>query len=280
MLTLTRFELRPADGGPPVRGDVRVREGTRPRTAVVIAHGFKGFRTANFFPNVARALAAAGHAAVSFDFSHNGVGADGVDFSALELFARNTHTREIDEIRQVVDALSTGALMGRAPRSIGLLGHSRGGGEAVIATAEDPRIDALVTWNAIAEIGGRWTEEQIARWRAGGTVEVENARTRQMMPLGPEYWADVEAHRERLDILDAAGRVAVPWLIVHGEQDETVSVDEGRRLFDAAGSTTELLVVEGGTHTFGSKHPYPGATPELQTAADATRDWFAEHLRA
>ena len=275
---LTRWELRPRDGQPPIRGEVRVLAGTQPRPAVVVCHGSKGLRCWGSFPPVARALARAGHAAVTFDFSRNGVGADGVDYSALELFRENTHTRDVDEIRMVLDALRGGALTPRAPVRIGLLGHSRGGGEAILAAAEDPRVDALVTWAAISDIPARWTEEQVAAWRRGETVEIANQRTGQRMPVGPGYWRDVEMNRERLDILGAAAELTIPWLIVHGEDDETVSAEEGRALFEAAGEATELLLVEGTGHTFGAVHPYAGPTPELRAAADASVEWFGEHL--
>jgi dienelactone hydrolase len=275
----TDFELPSRDGGPPVRGDLRVLEGHRADAALVLVHGFKGFRRFGFFPNLARAAAARGYAAVTFDFSRNGIGPDGADtFSAMPLFAEQTHTRNLDEIRRVVDVVAGGALLGRPTRKIGMMGHSRGGGEAVLAAAGDPRIDALVTWAAIAGIAERWTPGQVATWEAGGTVEIENARTKQPMPVGPVYWQDVQRNRARLDIPAAAARLTIPWLIVHGDADTSVPVDEGHRLFDAAGDTAELLIVEGGDHGFGGKHPYDGATPDLRTVAEATLDWFDTHL--
>lgn len=278
-LALTHWEIRPRDGQPPIRGDVRIAAGTSPRSAVVVCHGFKGFRTWGFFPPLARALARAGHAAVTFDFSRNGVGADGVDFSALELFRENTHSRDVDEVRMVLDALGAGGILPRTPLRIGLLGHSRGGGEAVLAAAEDVRVDALATWAAISDIPARWTEEQVAAWRRGETVEVANSRTGQMMPVGPAYWRDVEMNGERLDVLRAAGSLTIPWLIVHGEDDATVPAAEGQALFDAAGDEAELLLVEGTGHTFGAAHPYAGATPELRAVVEATVEWFDTHLR-
>jgi dienelactone hydrolase len=278
-ITRTDFELPPRDGGPPVRGDLRVLEGHRADTAIVFVHGFKGFRTFGFFPNLARAAAVRGYAAVTFDFSRNGIGADGADtFSALPLFAEQTHTRNLAEIRRVLDVLAGGALLGRPARRIGLMGHSRGGGEAVLAAAEDARVHALVTWAAIAGIAERWTPEQVAAWEAGGTVVIENARTKQAMPVGPVYWQDVQANRARFDIPAAAARLTIPWLIVHGDADTSVPVEEGHQLFEAAGDTAELLVIEGGDHGFNGKHPYAGATPELRTAAEATLDWFDTHL--
>lgn len=277
-ITCTTFELPSPDGGPPVRGDVRVRQGHRPVAAVVFCHGFKGFRRFGFFPSLAQAAAVRGFAAVTFDFSRNGIGPDGADtFSAMPLFAEHTHSRNLDEIRRVLGVLERGTLLGRPVRRMGLFGHSRGGGEAVLTAAGDARVKSLVTWAAISHVD-RWTPEQVATWKAGGTVEIENARTKQMMPVGPGYWRDLEENRDRLDVLAAAGRVTVPWLIVHGDADASVPVDEARELFEAAGDNAELLVVEGADHGFNGKHPYAGATPELRIAAEATLDWFGAHL--
>jgi pimeloyl-ACP methyl ester carboxylesterase len=276
-ITRTGFEIRPADGGPPIRGDLRVAEGAKPKTAVVFVHGFKGFRNWGAWPALMRELALAGHAAVSFDFSRNGIGADG-EFSALDLFRENTHTREVDELRAVVDALAEGRLGGRKVGRIGVVGHSRGGGAAVIAAAEDARIDALVTLAAIADIPARWTEKQIAAWRRGVDVRVENARTKQQMPIGPDYWVDLQQNRERLDIAAAAARVAQPWLIVHGDADTSVPVDDAHALFAAAGENAELMLVQGADHVFGVKHPYEGPSDDLRTVAEAVQDWCEEHL--
>lgn len=276
-ITVTTFEIRPGDGGPPVRGDVRVAQGTKPKTAVVIVHGFKGFRKFGAWSALARALALRGHAAVTFDFSHNGIDENG-EFSRLDLFRLNTHTRELDEIRAVLDALDGGKLAGRRIRRVGLLGHSRGGGMGVIAAAEDRRVRALVTWAAVAGIGQRWTPAETAAWRRGEDVLVENARTKQQMPMAPEYWVDFQQNRDRLDIVAAAARVEAPWLIVHGDADTSVPLDDAQALFDAAGDNAELMVMEGVDHGMGARHPYPGPTDALRAAAEAAFEWFDTHL--
>ena len=62
--------------GDVIRGDLRIPEGPPPRTAVVVVHGFKGFKDWGFFPHLCEEIAAGGHAVVSFNFSWNGIGAD------------------------------------------------------------------------------------------------------------------------------------------------------------------------------------------------------------
>lgn len=276
-LVLARWEIRPRDGGAPIRGDLRSLRGPPPRTAVVICHGFKGFREWAFFPSLARAIARRGHAAVTFDLSTSGIGPDGRDFSALDLFSRQTHSGNVREIRRVLDAVASGPLFPRPPERIALLGFSRGGGEAVLVAADDHRVDALVTWSAIASVD-RSTPEQIATWKRGQPVFITNSRTRQEMPVGPEYWADLERNRDRLDIARAAGRVRVPWLIAHGDVDETVDPADARVLYAAAGPGAELLLIPGGSHTYGAAHPFRSVPGPLEAVARATCDWLDETL--
>lgn len=256
-------------------------------SAIVILHGFKGFRRWGFFPHVAGALAAAGHTVVTFDFSRNGVGAGGQDFDELEAFARNTFTRELDETHQVVEALRGGALPGPNPRRVGLLGHSRGGGVAVLAAAE-LELDALVSWAAVATFD-RWADPVKEEWRREGRIHIPNARTGQQMPLDVALLEDWERNRERLDIEAGAGRIQSPWLIVHGTADEAVAVEDAHRLARASSPAwatdgapspqgaeggAQLELIEGAGHTFGAGHPFDGEGPHLATALEATRAHF------
>ncbi|MDX1495303.1 MAG: alpha/beta fold hydrolase, partial [Longimicrobiales bacterium] len=154
--SLTRFSLE-TDDGATLNGDVRLPDGVEPEGALVVIHGFKGFKDWGFFPYVCRELAEAGHAVVSFNFSHNGIGDDPLEFTELERFARNTLSRELDEVGRVLEAVRGGELPGiEDPGPVGLLGHSRGGGQAVLAAAEHD-VKALVTWAAVADFD-RWSD--------------------------------------------------------------------------------------------------------------------------
>ncbi|MDT8340115.1 MAG: alpha/beta fold hydrolase [Longimicrobiales bacterium] len=268
-----RFTLQQPHGL--IRGDVRVPDGPPPRSAVVVVHGFKGYKDWAFFPWVAEALAGDRHAVVTFNMTGSGIGADPHAFTELEAFAANTYTRELADLGAVLGALREGRL-GRVPERIGILGHSRGGADAVLHTAGDPGVAALVTWAAVANVD-RWDPETRQEWRASGRIYVLNARTGQQMPLDVTLLDDVEGRGEALDPSAAAARVSAPWLIVHGTGDETVDVSEGERLARAAPGA-RFLPVPGAGHTFGASHPFPGPGPELDAAMDATRAHFRTHL--
>lgn len=263
--------------GARIRADIRVPEGPPPVSAVVIVHGFKGFKDWGFFPHVAHLLAGDGHATVSLNFSLNGIGEHPEEFTELDAFGRNTLSRELDELLLVLEALREPGILPLPPQRIGLLGHSRGGGDAILA-AEAAGVDALVTWSAVATFD-RWSEATKAEWRERGRMFVLNGRTGQQMPLDLALLEDWESNRDRLDIQGAASRLEVPWLIVHGEADEAVSAGDARILARAgAEAGARLHLVEGAGHTFGAGHPFQGETPHLAEALRVTRRHFRRHL--
>jgi dienelactone hydrolase len=275
----TRFELAGADGRP-VRGEVRTAGSGAGRPAVVICHGFKGFKDWGFFPHLAARLARAGISAVSFNFSSSGIGPDGESFSEPERFARATISGDLDDLTRVSEALGAGQLAQGivAPAGMGLFGHSRGGGVAVLRAAADPSCRCLATWAAISTTM-RWDAATVARWRRDGRLDIVNTRTGQVLPVYTDFLDDLETNHDRLDVLAAAARVSVPWMVVHGDTDESVPVVEARRLSEAAGARmTSLLIIAGGGHAFGARHPWSGTTTALDQAMEATVDWFTRHL--
>jgi pimeloyl-ACP methyl ester carboxylesterase len=257
--------------------DVRTGDRARPRPAVLVLHGFKGFKDWGMFPPLAERLARAGLTAVTFNVSGSGVDDSG-EFVYPERFARATYTGDLGDIATLLRAVTAGELGFPPPTSVGFLGHSRGGGLGVLAAATDPRIAALATWSAISDVH-RYPREEIEAWRARGRMDVVNSRTGQVLPILTDVLDDVRLHAaSTLDIQGAAARITTPWLIVHGERDPTVDVREARALLAASGGKAELAVVPGAGHTFDSVHPWQGPSPAFTTAADATLAWFGRHL--
>ena len=265
----------------PLHGLVDLPDQPGPRPAVVVCHGFKGFMEWGFFPYLATLLAARGLTVVRLNLWGSGMRPGEDRVSDLAAFRADTHGRELADLLTVMAAVVAGAVApGRVdPERLGLLGHSRGGGTAVLAAARpESGVRALVTWAAVATFD-RYTPKQKAAWRRNGFLPVVNSRTGQELAMGIELLAELEANAEDLDVERAAARVHAPWLIVHGEADETVAADDARRLDRAAGTHEhELLLILEATHTFGARHPFAGPTPQLIQAMNATQRWFRRHL--
>lgn len=258
--------------------DVRAGGRGSPRPAVLVVPGFKGFKDWGMFPPFAERLARAGLSAAVVNLSGSGVD-DGGDFTQVERFGHNTYSAELDDTLRVVDGLARGELDIAPPSSIGLVGHSRGGGIGVLAAVEDRRITALATWAAISSVE-RWSPAEQRGWREAGAKEIVNARTGQRLPLFPDILDDIERHAAgRLNILGAAERLPIPWLIVHGTADESVSPLEAEALHAASRSgRARHLAVEGAGHTFGTVHPWQGETPPFRLVADETLGFLAANL--
>src|SRR3954449_11529598 len=105
------------------------------RPAVVICHGFKGFMEWGFFPALAALLAERGFVAIRFNLSGTGMLPGDERVTDPDAFRANTYSRELADLTAVLDATAAGAIApGRVDRGrIGLFGHSRGGGIALLA---------------------------------------------------------------------------------------------------------------------------------------------------
>jgi len=259
---------------------VDVRAGSRrvPQPAVLLLHGFKGFKDYAFLPVFAEQLARAGFGAITASVSGSGVDADG-EFTRPERFRRNTYTRELEDLHRVVATLGRGDLGVAPPTALGVVGHSRGGGMAILLAAERPDVGAVVTWSAIGR-ARRHSEAQLAAWREAGSIEVPHARLGIRLPLDYEVAVDCLEHESgRLDIAGAAAALGRPWLQVHGTLDETVPFGEAEAL-GAAGDSLHhaFLAIEGAGHTYGAAHPWVGTTAALDQLFDATRSFLGRHL--
>ena len=273
------FTLETSSG--PLHGLVDLPDAPGERPTVVICHGFKGFMEWGFFPYLAALLAERGFVAVRFNLSGTGMRPGDELVTDLDAFRDNTYRRELADLLAILAATGETIAPGRVDRDrIGLFGHSRGGGNAVLAAARSPwreRLRALATWASIATVD-RFSPEQKAEWRRQGEMPAVNSRTGQRLALGLGLLAEMEEMPPELDILAAAGTLRAPWLIVHGAADESVPADEGQRLFEHASGEKELRLIPGANHTFGSRHPFAGPTPQLVQALNATQRWYRSHL--
>lgn len=241
-------------------------EGPPPRSAVVLAHGFRAFKDWGFLPWLANELASRGHMVARFSFSGCGVGPTGDEFTDLEGFERNTLTREVEELHRVVVACEEGNVFSRPPRRISLIGHGRGGGVSVVVAAESERVSRLATLSAAARFD-RWKPETVTQWRAAGRHLVLDPRSGRQLPVGVGLLEDFEENRERLDLTRVAGSVEIPWLVVHGLEDLTVPADDARALA-GAGADTRMVLVEGAGHAYGVRQPMGEPTPALQRVVE------------
>src|ERR1700690_4417983 len=134
----SNFQLA-GESGNRIYGELRFCPTSAQEPAVIVCHSFMAFKDWGFFPYIADALARAGFVAVSFNFSLNGVVENGNRITDFSSFEKNTFTQELNDLNVVIDSVMNGEV-GRGqinPQQIVLLGHSRGGGIAIVQTSVD-----------------------------------------------------------------------------------------------------------------------------------------------
>ena len=255
-----------SEEGLPIRGDLDT-----PRNAealVILLHGFKGFKDWGFFPWLAEYLCDQHFAVCRFNMSRCGIGDDPQTFDRLDLFADDTYSTELSDLRAIVRHSQS-----RVSLPTFLFGHSRGGGVAILAAANVPNLRGVITWSAIAH-ADPWDAVTVKQWRRDGHFDVINSRTKQVMRMSTRVLDDLDARR--YDILGAVSRLQVPMLIVHGKRDESVPVRDSAELAAAAKDRAHV-VISSATHTYNVVHPMADVPRELELAAAATARFISSY---
>ena len=247
---------------------------------ILYIHGFKGFKDWGFVPFLGEQLAAAGIRMLAMNFSHNGIGDSPGEFTELEKFRNNTFSLEVEEAQEIFDKYRKGKLFGAAVGTkMAVLGHSRGGGVALLAFCGHPQAKGICTWASVSNFA-RYPKEVIDRWRKDGELEIKNARTGQVMHLGWQIHEDLMAHADgKLNIKKAVSECTKPLCIIHGEGDKAVSSDDARAIFEwADNAQAELHLLPETGHTFDAKHPFAGSNPALDTVIRHTIKFFKQQF--
>jgi len=265
----------------PILIDITHNESKAPQPVILYAHGFNGFKDWGNFDLIAQQFLNAGFTFVKFNFSHNGTDPEHPqDFTDLEAFAENNYTRELEDLNLVLNwiMLDENPFAGHTQtNNIGLIGHSMGGGISIIKASEDSRIKALATWASISQCKtpwGNWPEDEMKDWKDSNVAYYYNGRTKQQMPMHYQLFEDYQNNKNRLDILKAASKINVPFLICHGSEDTSVGVDSAYEIHKA-NKNSELLIVPS-DHVFGRKHPWieQDLPKEMQVVVDGCIAFF------
>ncbi len=248
----------PGKHSKPVVADLFYDSQKKNQPVVIFAHGFKGFKDWGPYDIIAKQFVDAGFCFIKFNFSHNGTTLDAPDaFADLEAFGQNNFTKELDDFDVIISYIQNDKRSGDLfdNNSIYLAGHSRGGGVAILKAAEDKRVKKISSWASPIEFSKYVTPEQVEIWRQLGVIYVENTRTKQQMPLYYQLAEDVLNNKQRLDIKNAVHHLSIPFLIVHGTEDETVAYADAL-VMHSWNTNATLLPIINGNHSFGAEHPY------------------------
>ncbi len=235
---------------------------------VVFVHGYMGFKDWGAWNFMEAYFVNRGFGFCKFNLTHNGTTIqNALEFADLNAFGQNRYSYEKTDVLCALNWIQSKVDLTTC--CIHLVGHSRGGGIALLS-ASDSRVSSVITLAAISSIEKRFdlSEEIMDNWKNTGVRHVKNGRTHQEMPHFIEQLTDFETHRSELDIRKACMELKKPLLILHGDQDESVSIEEGKAI--SAWTNQSLHIIHGANHTFGASHPFQEQTlpTELQMCCE------------
>jgi len=243
----------------PILIDVFYKENNQPKPIIIFCHGYKGFKDWGAWNLMAAVFANEGFFFIKFNFSHNGGTVEQpIDFPDLEAFGNNNYTKELDDLTSVINWISTHSDFKNEVNldAISLIGHSRGGGIVLLKANEDAIIKKVITLAGVCDFEKRTaTIGDLQQWENEGVKYVLNGRTKQNMPHYYQFYEDFRLNKERLDIKKATENLKIPHLIIHGNKDTSVLIDEAENL-KKWNSESEFKIIENANHVFNTSHPW------------------------
>lgn len=186
---------------------------------LIICHGFQGSKEGG-----GRAIALAqkaqhlGLTTLCFDFA--GTGESEGDFATMTL------SKQREDLESAIDFLVQQNYL-----PVLLLGRSLGGTTALVQGCRDKRVAGIITWAAPCLL--EETFQQIA--------------LEQDFPLAPTILKDFQHY----NLLEAAKKIAPrPYLVIQGEEDQVVNVQQGKLLYQAALNPKKLYLIANCGHQF------------------------------
>lgn len=222
--------------------------GSRTRDLLIIGHGVTGNKDRPFVVALAQSVVSEGLSVLRFSFSGNG--ASGGDFRDA------TISKEVDDLKAVVTAAVANGF------KVTYAGHSMGGAVGVLAAASDDRIRNLISLAGMVNTQAFYEREFGEETPDKGCMWEEPE-----CPLSSKYKNDMY---DISSVLKEASAVQVPWLLVHGDADDVVPIEDSREIFAAANEPKQLIEIPGANHVFSGEGEEP--------MVEAVISWLGEKL--
>lgn len=215
---------------------------------VIIGHGVTGNKDRPWAVGLAEALDEAGINSLRFSFAGNG--------ESEGDFGDCTISKEVKDLKAIIDAADD-----EGYHRICYAGHSMGGAVGVLSAVKDERIALLISLSGMVYTK-KFCETEFGDQTPGKGCMWED----EDCPLSQAFVDDMN----KIDnVLAKTEKVEVPWLIVHGDADDVVPVDEGREIYQAAYEPKDLYILEGVDHVY--------SDDGLEKMTTVVVGWLKEH---
>jgi dipeptidyl aminopeptidase/acylaminoacyl peptidase len=213
--------------------------GTKNFPCVIASHGLLSSKNSEKYIALGERLSREGIAMLRFDFRGIGESEGSIE--------NDTVSRRILDLGSAIDFVKSNPDLGNR---IGLLGSSLGGYISLIKASMDKEIRAVVIWATPFHLD-----------------DLKSNKGTEGHPLPAEpFFKDLPKHR-LLPLLSEVSNC----MVIHGEKDELVPVDQAWEIFHSLGGPKEIHIIEDADHRLTDpKH--------RQRAMELTVEWFKKYL--
>jgi uncharacterized protein len=147
-----------------------------------------------------------------------------------------------EDVTNAVDYLCCVKHIQIDPKRLIFIGHSFGGWASVLAAVRDPRPKAVITLGAVTDprklnFSAEIAKEEFTPWLSGITPEEFEI---QWNNLGLAY----------CPVEEVSKMSPRPILIIHGDKDAVVPVEQGKILYERASVPKDLIIIPEANHDF------------------------------
>ena len=206
---------------------------------VVASHGLLSSKDSEKYITFGERISKEGVGMLRFDF--RGIG------ESEGRIEDDTVSRRISDLGSAIDFVKSRPDLGNR---VGLLGSSLGGYVSLIKASMEREIRAVVIWATPFHLDDLGSKKQEEDYPLPGEAFFEDLSKHRLLPLLPKV---------------------SNCLVIHGEKDELVPIDQAREIFRSLGTYKEIHIIKGANHRLTDpKH--------RQRAMDLSVEWFKKYL--
>ncbi len=200
-----------------------------------MCHGFSTSKDGRTFVRLEEILNEQGISTFRFDFFGHG--------ESEGKFTEITTSEAIDDVLNAIKFLKESG-----QKKIGLVGSSFGGMASIIAASRSDDLFILALKSPLSDYKSmahaRRSEQELKDWKKKGFIELDSTNEERQR-LNYSFYEDAE----NVKAYEAARKIKIPALIVHGDEDETVPIAQSQKTASLI-ENCRLEIIQGCDHVY------------------------------
>jgi pimeloyl-ACP methyl ester carboxylesterase len=237
--------------GQALSGVLHHPKASTPRGGVILCHGMESNKESDKLVLLSRELAGRGLLALRFDFACAGKSGK---------FEEITYSGEVEDLQAAFAFMHD-----RQAGKMAILGSSMGGTVALLFAAQHTGVATVVTIAAPVHperfASRLLMPAEVREWRETGYTVYHGLR------INVSLLDDLE----KINVPEAAKNIDCPVLILHGDQDDVVPVEEAHELYGYLPGSKRLSLLKGADHRLSDP-------ASMNQAISEAMAWLCEHV--